>query len=1254
MTPLRIRNIALLVICLSLVATGLYWWQLANNGNQLRSETVAQAQLRAKQLNGAVAEQVTLLLRDVDFAAQELAGVYALGNKAAFSQQVQQIGQRFPAQSLIQIAVINTSGYLVYSNLGLTEQVYLGDRAHFKVHIGAEKPALYVSPPVLGRVSKQWSIQFSRPIEHNGRFAGVIVVSLSPDYLYKTLAALSLASDDSISIFRQSGEYLARNVDHASAMGKSVGPNRAFVGPEAAPTGSFKSVANFDKVVRLFHWQRLNNAPIVVVLGLSEATLLRPVEELLARNRWQALMATAVLWLFTLGAVGLLYRLAALQKLTMERSERLRSEDARLRAIYDVVPVGIALTNRDGHVIDCNPASEKLLGQSKAEQLAHDLGNTGLKAWRPDGSEMPAQEYASVRALKEGVAIRDVEMQVETPQGKVWLQVSAMPINADEFGVVVAYADITVRKRMEEQLRDSEASFRTLFEKNSSVMLLIDPESGDIVGANAAAATFYGYTVAQLECMQISDINTQPPERIAQERQRILHAQRDYFVFPHRLANGDVRTVEVHSTPIAVGKHTRLFSIIHDITQRVRDQQQLDSLMQEQKAILDSHILGIVKVRGRQFVWANEAFSAMLGYKAQELNGLPTRFIYASDHAYEAFGDASYPLIERGKIFRTEVQFQCKDQSLGWFEISGGLISADSDESIWSLVDITARKQSELQLRIAATVFESQEGMMVTDTANVILRVNRAFTEITGYTAQEAVGRKVDLLKSGRHDADFYAAIWACLRSSGTWQGEIWNRRKNGEVFPEWLTITAVKGTDAEITHYVATLTDITLRKAAEDEVKHLAFYDPLTRLPNRRLLMDRLQQALTAHARSKREGALLFIDLDNFKTLNDTLGHDTGDLLLQQVAQRLVSCVREGDTVARQGGDEFVVILEELSENSPDAAIQAKMVGEKILAALNQPYVLAGRTHHSTSSIGATLFNEKQNAVDDLMKRADLAMYQAKAAGRNTLRFFDPQMQADVAARATLESDLRDGLQKHEFLLHYQCQVDHLGSITGAEALVRWMHPQRGLLAPAQFIALAEETGQIMPLGHWVLEAACGQLVSWAAQPGMAHLTMAVNVSARQFRQPDFVDSVLLVLAQTGANAHRLKLELTESLLLDDVEVTITKMIALKAQGVSFALDDFGTGFSSLSYLKRLPLDQLKIDQSFVRDILTDLNDAAITRTIVALANSMGLAVIAEGVETQAQRDFLAQQGCHTYQGYLFSHPIAMDKFEALMKHRS
>jgi diguanylate cyclase (GGDEF)-like protein/PAS domain S-box-containing protein len=440
---------------------------------------------------------------------------------------------------------------------------------------------------------------------------------------------------------------------------------------------------------------------------------------------------------------------------------------------------------------------------------------------------------------------------------------------------------------------------------------------------------------------------------------------------------------------------------------------------------------------------------------------------------------------------------------------------------------------------------------------------------------------------------------------------------------------------------------DITQRLAAEAEIKNLAFYDPLTGLPNRRLLHDRLRQALASSTRSARYGALLFLDLDNFKTLNDTLGHDIGDLLLQQVAQRLSTCVREGDTVARLGGDEFVVMLEDLSENVLEAAAQTETVGEKILVTLNQIYQLGQYEHHSTPSIGVTLFADHQGSMDDLLKRADLAMYQAKAAGRNTLRFFDPEMQAVVTTRAALEADLREAVRKGQFVLYYQAQVDGMGRLTGVEVLLRWQHPLRGLVSPLEFIPLAEDTGLILPLGHWVLETACAQLTVWATRPEMAHLTIAVNVSARQFHHVDFVDQVLAVLDKTGANPKRLKLELTESLLVEDVEGIIIKMTALKARGVCFSLDDFGTGYSSLSYLKRLPLDQLKIDQSFVRDILIDTNDSAIAKMVVALAESMGLAVIAEGVETEAQKDFLARNGCLAYQGYLYSRPLPLGAFE-------
>ena len=599
-----------------------------------------------------------------------------------------------------------------------------------------------------------------------------------------------------------------------------------------------------------------------------------------------------------------------------------------------------------------------------------------------------------------------------------------------------------------------------------------------------------------------------------------------------------------------------------------------------------------------------------------------------------------------------DLEFRCvrKDGTLVWLSVSWVPIT-DAKGAFagfrTSGRDITDRKQVEAELQIAAVAFDSLEAMMVTDADNTILRVNSAFTECTGYTAEEAVGQTPRLLRSHHHDEAFFSEMWETIHRMGGWQGEIWGRRKNGEVYPKWLTISAVTGEGGVVSHYVGTHHDFTERKIAEERIRELAFFDALTRLPNRTLLLDRLTQAITHSARSGACGALLFIDLDHFKTLNDTLGHDKGDLLLKQVAQRLAASVRAGDTVARVGGDEFVVVLGSLHETWQEAASQTEGMGEIILDVLGKSYQLDDIDYRSTASIGATVFRGHQTSIDELLKQADLAMYKSKEMGRNALCFFDPDMQTVVVERAELEAGLRKAIEGNQFLLHYQAQVLDGDRVVGAEALVRWQHPQRGMVPPADFIHLAEETGMILALGNWVLETACIQLASWAMRPDMCHLTIAVNVSAQQFREPDFVAKVLNVIRRTGANPNRLKLELTESVLVDNVQDIIEKMHALKARGVVFSMDDFGIGYSSLSYLKRLPLDQLKIDQSFVRDVLVDPNDAAIARTIVALAQSLGLGVIAEGVETEEQRDFLADAGCHAYQGFYFCRPLPVEGFE-------
>jgi diguanylate cyclase (GGDEF)-like protein/PAS domain S-box-containing protein len=663
-----------------------------------------------------------------------------------------------------------------------------------------------------------------------------------------------------------------------------------------------------------------------------------------------------------------------------------------------------------------------------------------------------------------------------------------------------------------------------------------------------------------------------------------------------------------------------------------------------------------------RIIETNPAFETITGFTRDDALGQsPTQLVAVSAEAAQIGQTIISVLNERGH-WEGEVPLQHKDGRVftAWFTISR--IEGDASEPpsfVTLFSDITQRKQVESELRVAATAFEAQEGMFITDAQRVIVRVNRAFTRITGYSSDEAVGHTPKLLNSGRHPPEFFAAMTESLIQSGGWQGEIWNRRKNGEIYPEWMTITAVFDEQQRAVNYVATLTDITFRKQAEDEIKHLAFYDPLTRLPNRRLMTDRLRHALAVVNRQHRRGALMLLDLDNFKNLNDTLGHDAGDQLLVEVALRLEACVREGDTVARLGGDEFVVILEGL-DSSEVAAVQAERIAVKILASLSRPYqvevteIVTGnsirslRQHQCSASIGIALFENQDVAAEELLKRADTAMYEAKSAGRDALRFFDHGMQAALSVRATLESELRHAIADEQFVVYFQPQVDASGQVTGAEALVRWQHPERGMVSPAEFIPVAEDTGLILPIGFWVLHQSCQRLAEWAKVPKFAHLTLAVNISARQFSMPHLIDEVLSLIEATGAPADHLKLELTESLLLKNAADVIAKMNELRGHGVRFSLDDFGTGYSSLSYLKALPLDQLKIDQSFVRDVLTDPNDAAIARTIVALADALGLAVIAEGVETEEQRVFLGEAGCPFYQGYLFSRPLPIADFEA------
>ena len=578
-----------------------------------------------------------------------------------------------------------------------------------------------------------------------------------------------------------------------------------------------------------------------------------------------------------------------------------------------------------------------------------------------------------------------------------------------------------------------------------------------------------------------------------------------------------------------------------------------------------------------------------------------------------------------------------------------------------------------LELALEAAGLDLWENDLVT--GDVTRRASKTFSEL-GYSDEEALAYIDDLFVLVHpEDVDAVrAAISGHLSGdSAQYRCEFRLRAKCG-TWIWYANYGKIMDRDAGSTgrRFIGVTFNIDDRKRKEDELalinqklaeqnkllenmnallQSLATSDPLTRLPNRRLLLDRLKQAQAASARSGQSGALLFIDLDDFKSLNDTLGHDIGDLLLQQVGQRLELCVREGDTVARLGGDEFVVMLENLSGKELEAAAQAEAVGEKILAALNQPYRLAAHEYNSSPSIGITLFDGHRQSMDELMKQADIAMYQSKRAGRNTLCFFDPQMQDTINARVVLEGELRKALENGQFQLYYQIQMDSAYHPLGAEALIRWVHPEHGLVPPADFIPLAEQTGLILSIGQWVLEAACAQISAWQRDALTRDLVLSVNISARQFLQPGFVEQLQSVLQRHAVDPGLLKLELTESMLLENVEESIATMKALKDMGVRFALDDFGTGYSSLQYLKRLPLDQIKIDRSFVLDIVADSSDKMIVSTIIAMAQSLNLNFMAEGVETEAQRQFLTNSGCVLYQGYLFGKPVPLAEFESQLR---
>ncbi|TFW35695.1 EAL domain-containing protein [Massilia horti] len=682
----------------------------------------------------------------------------------------------------------------------------------------------------------------------------------------------------------------------------------------------------------------------------------------------------------------------------------------------------------------------------------------------------------------------------------------------------------------------------------------------------------------------------------------------------------------------------RVDGIISDISMRKHDEMRIEALLAEQGAIVDNVMFGVVFVRGRRVVSANHRAEELFGYADGELLGASALLLLPDQEQSESAWEEYAMCLARGDDAREERQFRRADGTLIWCMVSGRALDRQypDDGSIWVYADVTERRLAEQKLRLAGTVLEHMaDGVAVIGVNGKLMAINPGFTQITGYTEFEMLGQQVALTRSHRHDEAFYASLWRELSETGFWRGEIWNKRKNGDDYLEWLTISAVRDEAGEVTHYVGVFSDITQLKESQEKLDHLAHHDPLTALPNRLLFHDRLQHALARAARDQQQLAVMFIDLDRFKNVNDTLGHDVGDELLKQVARALACRLRAGDTLARLGGDEFIVLLENV-----DGESGAGQVADKLMTMFEQPFTVSGHELFITGSVGISLFPRDGADLSMLVRNADVAMYQAKARGRNGYRFYAPSMSGDGALRLRLESLLRRSIEKNEIRLAFQPQVEiDSKRLIGVEALVRWHNAELGEVPPARLIPVAEDTGFINQLGNWVLVEACRQMVRWE-QEGLYVPKIAVNLSVRQFERGCIAALVADVLRETGLEPRRLQLEVTESVIMHTSDA-LALVNDLHAIGVGLAIDDFGTGYSSLAYLKQLPVETLKIDRSFIKDIAADADDEAIVVAITQLGKSMNLSVIAEGVENEEQAAFLLRHGCNRAQGYLYGRPV-------------
>ena len=905
--------------------------------------------------------------------------------------------------------------------------------------------------------------------------------------------------------------------------------------------------------------------------------------------------------------------------------------------LLDFISDGVLIAEQDtGLVVEVNQPLAQWLDYPSAELSGMKLsdlltGQNGLHHWGIH-EEPPTQQTT----FKSGLRRRNGDT--------LTVEVSVKRVNIDQRGLVVGIArDLTERAAAEQALLASEQRLVQIFETNQAVKLIVDPAEGKIVQANLAASRYYGYTHEQLLGMPISNINTMDRSAIKQAMSQAKDERRLRFQFKHRLASGEIRDVEVFSGPLQTENKTLLYSIVHDITDHVRAENALRASEERLDLATRAADLGLWDWNiATDEVSYSQRWASMLGYSLTDIEphfGTWKKLVHHDDLPL-AIHIVKNHLAGESSMFELTLRMRHRNGGWRWILSRGRVVERDAEgkplRAAGTHMDVTEKRHAQEKLRVVATVFESSnEGIVITDPQTRIIEVNAAFSQITGYIAEEVIGQTPQLLKSGRHDEFFYQDMWRQLEVTGRWRGEVWNRRKNGEVYPEWLSISSVLDNDGQLKYYVAVFSDITERHRDRQEIEYLAHHDALTDLPNRLLFNARLEHAIGHAQRIKSQLAVMCIDLDHFKTINDSLGHALGDDVLRNVAKRVMQIMRAEDTVARIGGDEFIILLEDAT---PGGACE---VADKLIAALKVPIDLDNDPLYLSLSLGISMYPRDGVDVDTLVKNADAAMYKAKASGRDNYQFYTPDLTDDALEQVFLQNHLRRAIEKQEFRIYYQPQVDlYSGRTTGVEALLRWQHPTKGLIPPVRFVSLLEEQGLMRQVGPWVLRQACKDYVSWQEQ-GIAPDILAVNLSGIQINSPGAVDIIDEILRETGMPPEKLELEVTETFVMDDPESNINTLHRLRTLGIRLAIDDFGTGYSSLAYLKRLPINKLKIDRSFIKDVPGNTDDEAITRAVIGLGKILNLDTIAEGIERDECVKFLIDEGCYAGQGYLWSKPL-------------